>query len=134
MNARLKPGIGAALLAAGLCLGSVVFAAEPLKSVTIEAGALTKTPISTSATGVPLEQVTLTRHVSYEDLDLSTVAGAAELRRRVNATANAACKQLEELYPAQIRNHRECTKAAIAGASRQVEEAIAAASKQADEE
>ncbi len=88
---------------------------------------MTKSVVSRSSSGVPTEQVTLTHRVSYADLDLKTQIGAAELQKRVKETARAACKQLDELYPLEGKNERQCTKDAIAQASPQVEQAIAAA-------
>ncbi len=47
--------------------------------------------------------------------------------RPIEWTANAACRQLDELHPLEEKNARECTSTAIAQASPQVENAIAAA-------
>ena len=132
MNARHITGMTAALVATGLCFGASVLAADELPVVTIEADALpTKIPIGHSSLGVPLEQITLLRRVSYADLDLSTRAGEAELRKRVKSNARAACRQLDQLYPMEIKNAPQCIKKAIAEASRQVDAAVAAAEKQA---
>jgi UrcA family protein len=68
------------------------------------------------------------------DLNLATQAGAAELKKRVNETARAACRQLDEIYPFEAKNVRECTKIAIAKASPQVENAIAGVTKEAKAE
>jgi UrcA family protein len=132
MNARrILHRAGPAILAAGLCLTAAALAAEPLPTITIGAGVVTREVISRSASGVPMEKVTLTHRVSYADLDLATEAGAAALRKRVQETARTACKQLDELYPLEAKNRWECTKAATADASAQVESAIAAARREA---
>lgn len=130
---RILQAAGPAILAAGLLLTASAFA-DDLPTITIGAGTMTKTSIGTSSSGIPLEEVTVTHRVSYSDLNLTTVAGAAELKRRVEATARAACKQLDELYPLEAKNARECTKAAIAKASPQVENAIAGATREAKAE
>lgn len=118
-------------LAVGLCLTGSALAADELPTITIGAGVMTKTDIGTSSSGVPLEKVTITHRVSYADLNLATHAGAAELQRRVKETARAACKQLHELYPLEANDTFQCAKSAVAQASAQVENAIAAATKQA---
>jgi UrcA family protein len=49
--------------------------------------------------GAPIEVISLSRPVSYADLDLSTQEGRAELRKRIENTAKAACKELDVMYP-----------------------------------
>jgi UrcA family protein len=129
---RILLGLGPAL-AAGLCL-TVSALADELPAITIGASVVTKTEISRSSSGVPTEEVSITHHVNYADLDLRTVVGAAELKRRVKETAHAACKQLDELYPLEAKNVQECTKVTVAHASPQVEDAIASAIREAKAE
>ncbi len=130
---RALNGAGPVLFAAGLCLTASAFADE-LPTITIGAGVTTRTVVGRNAMGTPIEQVTITHRVSYADLDLATRAGAAELERRVKETARTACRQLDDLYPAEMRNARECAKTAIAQASPQVQSAIAAARREAKAE
>jgi UrcA family protein len=118
-------------LAAGLCLTVSALAADELPPITIGAGVMTKTQIGRSSSGLPTEQVTVTHRVSYKDLDLTKEAGAAELKKRVKATAHAACKQLDELYPLEAKNVQDCTRITFAKATPQVENAIALANRQA---
>ena len=132
MKTRHVIGEAAVLLAAGFCIGGPVRAADTLPVVTVEADGLPTTiAVGQSAVGAPLEQVSLLRRVSYADLDLSTKAGEAELRSRVKRNARAACRQLDRLYPLEIKNAPQCIKKAIAEASRQVDAAVAAAQKRA---
>jgi UrcA family protein len=134
MNMRdVARSIGPIVLLAGLCVGSAALGADQLKTVTVAAGVVTKT-VGQSAIGAPLEQVTLTRHVSYSDLDLTTYAGVVELKKRVADTARAACEQLDELYPLEEKNAPACIRQAVADASHQVDEAIAAAEREAKAE
>jgi UrcA family protein len=119
-----------AILVAGLCLtGSAL--ADELPTITIGAGVTTKSVVGHSAIGAPIEEVTITHRVSYADLDLTKTADAAELRRRVQETARAACRQLDALYPLEAKNARECTRNAIARASSQVDNAIEGAIREA---
>lgn len=117
----------------GLCLTAAALADE-LPTITIGAGLMTKSVVGRSAIGAPIEQVTVTHRVSYADLDLATQAGAAALETRVKETALAACKQLDQLYPLEAKNERECASTTVAQASHQVESAIAAARREAKAE
>ncbi|MGH7105494.1 MAG: UrcA family protein [Acetobacteraceae bacterium] len=128
---RILHGAGPILLAAGLCLTGPALADSP-KTITIKAGVLTKTVVDRSvSTAAPIENVAITRHVSYADLDLATRAGAVELERRVTEAARAGCKQLDDLYPLEEKEARECTRTAVAEASPQVKHAIAATRREA---
>ena len=127
-------GIGPVVLAAGFCLSTAAIADNQLPTITVGAGVMTKADVGYSTSGVPLEQVTITHRVSYADLDLKTEAGARALKRRVKETARLACKQLDDLYPLEEKNAPECTRETIAKASLQVENAIAAARREAKAE
>ncbi len=130
---RMLRTAGPAILVAGLCLtGSVL--ADELPTITIGAGVTIKSVVGRTSSGLPIEEVTITHRVSYADLDLTKTAGAAELKRRVQETARAACKQLDELYPLEAKNARECARMAIAKASPQVENAINGAIREAKAE
>lgn len=124
---RLVRKLSPALLAVGVCLGSVSLADTPLPTINIEASVVSKKVIAMSSSGVPTEQVTVTRRVSYSDLDLKTYAGAAALKRRVEDAAQAACKQIDELYPIEQAQAPSCVKDSVAAADEQVKAAVAAA-------
>jgi UrcA family protein len=117
-----------ALLTLGAIAAGGVFAAEEVGKVTVEAKRETQV-VGRSYTGAPIELVTLTRRVSYADLDLTTQSGAAELEKRVNETAQAACKQLDDLYPLTAPGGQSCVKGAVEDAMEQARAAIAAAGK-----
>ena len=78
--------------------------------------------VGTSYTGIPIEEVTLSRHVGYQDLKINTPAGAAELDKRIDATAREACHQLKTLYPLDMgdTDNRRCVSDAVQGAMQQV--------------
>jgi UrcA family protein len=68
--------------------------------VTIEAAHdVQKKQVGTAYTGIPVEEVSLTRHVGFHDLDLTSPGGRAELDKRIKNVAKEACQQLEKLYP-----------------------------------
>jgi len=113
------------LVGAGIVLATGLgFAQEP-SQVTVEAARSVQ--VGRTASGVPIEQITLTRRVGYSDLDLTTHAGATELEKRVNDTATAACKELDRLYPLTAPSAGTCAKSAADGAMKQVHTAIEAA-------
>jgi UrcA family protein len=76
-----------------------------------------------------VEEVWLTHHVSYKDLDLKDPAGAAELRKRVQDTAGMACNELDKLYIGDISDTptSTCVANAVDQAKPQVDAAIAKA-------
>lgn len=121
--------IGPLLLAAGLSVSTVGFAAQPLQVIKIQAGVLTKRVIGHTATGVPIEETTVSRLVHYGDLNLNTSAGRATLKKRVRAAAGDACKRLEALDPLQGKDTPECVHSALARAAHRVQDVIAYARK-----
>ncbi len=107
--------------------------AEP-SQVTIQAGHhVERTQVGTSYTGIPLELTQLTGHVGFGDLDLATPKGQHELQRRIDRTATAACKQLDQLFPLDAADlgttyeDPDCIHAARQSAEAQVKAAIASA-------
>jgi UrcA family protein len=93
-----------------------------LPQITIEAShQVHKKQVGMSYTGIPIEEVTLHRHVAYQDLKLNTSAGAAELDERIEATAQEACNQLKTLYPLDMAetDNRQCVRDAVQGAMQQ---------------
>ena len=123
---RLIHTLGPALLVAGMCVGAAA-AADTLPTINIEASVVNKKVIEMSSSGIPTEEVTVTRRISYADLDLKTHAGTQALQARIEKAAELACKQLDELYPLEQEEAPTCVKSSIKDADRQVQEAIAAA-------
>lgn len=52
-----------------------------------------------SATGAEIETVSLSRTVSYADLDLTQPLAFRELESRINRVARQACSDLKRMYP-----------------------------------
>ncbi len=117
------------LMIAGLALAGAVMAVEQPTEITITATGETKVVVGRSAYGTPIEEVTLTRRVSYADLDLSKTAGAAELEKRVNQTAKDACKELDARYPFEPKAADECMRSATKKAMDQVHAVVTKATK-----
>jgi UrcA family protein len=78
-----------------------------------------------STTGAPIEWVSISRPVSYQDLDLSTQWGVDELVRRVRGAARSACSQMDVMHPIATSDSPPCYRDAIRRAMRDVEVAIA---------
>ncbi|MGB8365023.1 MAG: UrcA family protein [Rhizomicrobium sp.] len=127
------------LAALGGLVGGMIVAgdsaiAQPIEVITVTAPyVLHHQPAGRSYTGVPIEVISLTRRVGYSDLDLTTVSGVTELKRRINDTAKDACKQLDTLYPEALypplTPKVDCVETAVDGAMAQANVAIAAAHK-----
>ena len=92
---------------------------------------LRRETIDRSIGGGTVEQVTLTRRVSYADLDLKKPADVDELGRRVDAMAHEACQLLVDIKPVADAepSESECIRRAIAGAKTQVDAAVTAANQ-----
>lgn len=78
-----------------------------------------------------IEYHALARRVNYRDLDLSTPAGAADLQKRVAASASAVCVRLGALFPKDYTTDEQCEQEAVKAAMVQVRAAIAKAGKPA---
>ena len=81
------------------------------------------------ASGEPIEHYTFKSSVSYANLDLSTPAGADELKKRVRETARTDCEALQRSADPMLllADDDTCVQEATAEAMKQVNAAIAAA-------
>ncbi len=70
--------------------------------ITVFAPEVVRRRVGVGRFGNPIEVVSLTRTVSYADLDLGKPQDAAELRRRIRATANEACRELDRRAPSNL--------------------------------
>jgi UrcA family protein len=121
MNERLPISRALWLVCSGLCIafGVDVAAAQQTTDVVVQADYPAIT-VKRAAPSSPVHVISLARHVSYADLDSSTPAGAAELKRRINDAAEDICKRLDELYPDSKPSGRACTEIAVKNAMRKV--------------
>lgn len=74
----------------------------------------------------PLEKVSLSSAIPYDDLDLRTRAGARELKHRVFETAREVCGQLADYYPVYQLNGTHCFKDAYENGLVRADAAISA--------
>jgi UrcA family protein len=116
-------------IAGGVCAQEQVLIRGGATSaeITVIAPRLIRRDVGRTAGVGTNEQISLTRHVSYADLDLSKPADAQELEKRVNDMAKVACDQLAALYPLAAPNTPDCVQQALSGAMQQVRTAVKAA-------
>ena len=73
--------------------------------------------------------MTMTREVSYADLNLARPEDAKTLERRIDQAANDICRQLSDAPPAEPDSAEYCTHRAITSAMEEAHAAVAAARK-----
>jgi UrcA family protein len=72
----------------------------------------------------PVEKVSLSMAVPYDDLDLRTWQGARELHHRVRDAAWQVCSNLREAYPFERAANTSCFKTAYENAIVSADQAI----------
>ena len=72
----------------------------------------------------PVERISFSRLVRYDDLDLRTASGARELRLRLRDTAHDICAQLAVAYPVPEAPGTSCFRTALQNAQLRADEAI----------
>ncbi len=77
-----------------------------------------------SEIGAPIEYRSISRDVRFDDLDLSTRAGAHELRERVRQTARDMCNQPDMRFAVPTASSPPCYSTAVRDAMEQVDSAI----------
>lgn len=73
--------------------------------------------------------LSISRHVSYADLDLATTAGSREMEARVRNTAKTLCEKLEQMDPLAGVVAQDCVRNTVNKGLADVRIAIAAAEK-----
>ncbi|HXN10623.1 MAG TPA: UrcA family protein [Steroidobacteraceae bacterium] len=123
-------GAAAALAACALFAGSAM--AQQSEEITVTASRIAHPKVVTAVPGTFMKDISLSYGVSTAGLDLTRTASEAELERRVNDAALAACKDIEKDYPMQSQpSVSECASNAAGKAMVQVHALIAAANKAA---
>jgi UrcA family protein len=133
---RLPSATQLAIVVIAFAMTPVAFSAQSdddqVSQITVHASQKVKTKqVGISYTGIPIEQVQLTRRVGYGDLDLASPAGKAALDKRIKDTAKAACEQLSMLYPLEqwTTDNQTCIADAIDATKTQEETLLSVASK-----
>lgn len=111
-----------ALLAAVAISGSAL--GQETEEVTVRGPGIQSTEVERSSTGVAVVMLTVSYKVSYEDLDLTTTDGMAELTKRIEDAAKEGCREIGLAYrtaqPSDWLCARDATKEAIAAVEQRV--------------
>jgi UrcA family protein len=119
-------GATAGVLALGL-FGTVALGQEPAEVTVVATRMVSAKVASTSPTGIPIVDVSLSYGVSTVGLDLASHEGANELEMRVKDAAAAACKEVGRQYPDATPSDAECTRLATKKAMVKVHQLVRAA-------
>lgn len=84
--------------------------------------------------GAPIRNVSMTREVRFDDLDLASRDGAEILRGRIRSTALMLCRQLDTMHPVAANDSPPCYQRALEDAMDQADQAIANARNMASNE
>jgi UrcA family protein len=128
--------VGVPLMLALAIVSGTVFAQEKdqTSEITIQGKQVqvTKT-VGKPYSGEPIDRYTFTTPVSYDNLDLSTPAGVAELKKRVAEAAKEGCNELQQVAAPMdlVADDETCVQASTAEGMVKARAAIAAA-KSAD--
>lgn len=104
--------LAGALVAAAISVAQ----AQPIETVTVTAPRIVHQTIVTgrsSTTGAPIEETTISRVVSYADLDLAKAADADAFKARVEDAARDLCAELDKLYPLEPKDP-SCARTSVA--------------------
>lgn len=113
-----------ALLAALAVSGSAV--GQETEEVTVRGPGIQSTEVERSSTGVRVMMLTVSYKVSYEDLDLTTTEGMAELTQRIEDAARQGCREIGLAYHSAQPNDWLCTRYATKEALAEVQQLVAA--------
>jgi UrcA family protein len=114
--------------AAVVFMVSGIAAAQNAKEVKIQAQRVINEKVIARITGGgKIIELTLSYPVSFGDLDITSVRGAAELEKRVKDAARAACEEIGSKYPGATPSDRVCAQKAATKAMDEVRRLVAAA-------
>lgn len=113
-----------ALLAALAVSGSAV--GQQTEEVTVRGPGIQSTEVERTSSGVRVMMLTVSYKVSYEDLDLTTTEGMAELTQRIEDAARQGCREIGLAYHRAQPNDWLCTRYATKEALAEVRQLVAA--------
>jgi len=90
---------------------------------------VTRTRVGRSRIGAPIEDITISEPVAFNDLNLKNPSDVEQLNQRVRDAAADGCDEIDRLYPLtrSVDTRRDCIRRAVRSASAQVDAAVAAA-------
>ena len=104
-------------------------AGDPIFEITVVAPRLVRKESERTPVGGKTELVSMTRRVTFDDLDLTMHADVLELEKRINDTAKETCELLASVFPLSDPKTPDCVRESVDKAMVQVRAAIAAAEK-----
>jgi len=114
--------------AIGLMVASGSALAQQSAEIVVVAPHFAQREVGRTSSGIPIEEVSLSNAVAYNDLDLRNPYDVDTLRDRVEYVAMQSCRELGEAYPLDLEtSNAECARSAIREAMPQVDEAVAVA-------
>jgi hypothetical protein len=120
--------VNAAVAAVASVMVGRIAMAQNVEEVTVQAQrGLTTKVVGRTSSGVPLVDISLGYGANTAGLDLASNAGAAELARRINEAARAACREIGRRYPTATPSDAECAKSAAGEAMVKARKLVAAA-------
>lgn len=128
MSIKLVAVSAAAALVAGVALGQGVPEVK-VEATRVITSSLTAKTVGRTASGIPVQDITLSYGVTAQGLDLATHTGALAFEQRVKDAAEQACQEIGRQYPNATPSDAVCAKAAAEGAMAKVHEMVAAAEK-----
>ncbi|MFO1394978.1 MAG: UrcA family protein [Steroidobacteraceae bacterium] len=105
-------------ISAALVVAASAYAA-PLETVTVTGSrGLTEKQVGRTPAGAPITELSLSYTVKISDLDSTSAAGLAEIRKRVTVAAKSACAELDRLTFGNPKSVSDaaCVEEAVAGA------------------
>ena len=119
---RVAAGASVAVFMVG-----AIAVAQNAKEVNIQAQRVINEKVIAHITGGgKIIELTLSYPVNFADLDITSVSGAAELQRRVQDAARAACAEIGSKYPNATPSDAVCAQKAAAKAMIELRKMVAA--------
>ena len=119
-------GMGVAAAAVAVLASGTAFA-QNVEAVNVQGKrVLTTKTVRRTSSGIPVVEVSLSYSVSAAGVDPAASAGEAELARRVDVAAGAACREISRQYPDATPSDAECARQAAGKAMVKVRELAAA--------
>lgn len=114
----------------GSTLAGAAALAQPVEEITIIAPhQVHRKNVGKTTIGAPIEEISLTHHVGYNDLNLTKPEDVETLKTRITDMAKEGCEELDELFPLDkdIDKNRQCVRDATSQAMAQISAAAQAA-------
>lgn len=111
-----------------LWLGNMAGAQTQQEEITVVAPReVERKTVGRAYSGAPIEEISVSYQVAYDDLDLKKPADVDTLRTRIAGVAKEACKDVYQLPPYfGVRSQQDCIRKSIKSATKQIDAAVAA--------